>query len=166
MAERSESVPLRQSFIFDRNLEVQSMSNRGPNLERNILVFAVWAVLGFLGLGIFLEGMARDLWSLSALGIALIVAAFIAHIVINGIFNTGFTPGETALGIGAYGFLGLVFVLGVASDGMTIADFYSGLTLFGVLAAGFLAYLLTRHGLCNAFSQFHIKPASEREAAK
>lgn len=142
------------------------MSNRSPNLERNILVFAIWAVLGFLGLGIFLEGLARDLWLLSALGIALIVVAFGAHIIVNGIFGTGFSPGETALGIGAYGFLGLVFVLATVGDDMTTADFYSGLTLFGVLAAGFLAYLLTRHGLRNAFSQFHIKSASEREATK
>lgn len=142
------------------------MSDRGPNVERNILVFSVWAVLGFLGLGIFLEGMARDLWSLSALGIAVIVAAFVAHIVINGIFDTGFTRGEAALGIGAYGLLGLVFVTGAIGGEMTMADYYSGLTLFGVLAGGFLAYLLTRHGLKTAFSQFHIKTASPGEAAK
>lgn len=142
------------------------MSMKGSNLERSVLIFAVWAVLGFLGLGLFLEGLARDLWILSALGNALIVTAFIAHIIINGIFNTGFTSGETALGISAYGFLGLVFVLAVAGEGMTMADFYSGLLLFGTLAAGFLAYLLTRHGLRNAFSQFHIKPASERETTK
>lgn len=142
------------------------MSNKGPNVERSVLVFAVWAVLGFLGLGIFLEGMARNLWSLSALGIGLIFVGFVAHIVINGIFDTGFTPGETALGIGAYGFLGLVFVLGAAGGEMTMADFYSGLTLFGVLAAGFLIYLLTRHGLRTAFSRFHIKPASERDTTK
>jgi hypothetical protein len=142
------------------------MSTKGPNVERSILVFAVWAVLGFLGLGVFLEGMARDVWALSTLGIALIVTAFVAHIVINGVFDTGFTPGETALGIGAYGLLGLVFVLGAVEGEMTMADFHSGLTLFGVLAAGFLAYLLTRHGLRTAFSRFHIKPASDREAGK
>lgn len=142
------------------------MSPKGPIVERSILIFAIWAVLGFLGLGVFLEGLARDLWSLSALGVALIVAAFGAHIVVNGIFATGFTPGETALGIGAYGVLGLVFVAGAVGGEMTAADYYSGLTLFGVLAAGFLAYLLTRHGLRTAFSQFHIKPAPGREAAK
>lgn len=142
------------------------MSTKGPNVERSILVFAVWAVLGFLGLGVFLESMARDSWALSALGVALIVAAFVAHIVINGVFDTGFTPGETALGIGAYGLLGLVFVLGATEGGMTMANLYSGLTLFGVLAAGFLAYLLTRYGMRTAFSRFHIKPVSGREAAE
>jgi len=30
----------------------------------------------------------------------------------------------------------------------------------------FLAYLLTRHGMRTAFSQFHIKPAGVQEARK
>src|SRR6218665_4070148 len=131
------------------------MSQKGPNVERSILVFSVWAVLGFFGLGCFLEGMARDLFSLSALGVGVIIAAFVAHIVINVIFATCFTPGEAAFGIGAYGLLGLVFIVGAISGEMTMADYYSGLLLFGVLAAGFLAYMLTRHGMRTAFSQFH-----------
>ncbi len=75
----------------------------------------------------------------------------------NGIFETGFTPGETALGIGAYGLFGLLFVLGALQEGMTMADFYGGLTFFGALATGFLAYLFTRHGLRGAFSRFHVR---------
>ncbi|CAN7286246.1 hypothetical protein LJR030_002566 [Rhizobium sp. LjRoot30] len=142
------------------------MSQKGPNVERNILVFSVWAVLGFFGLGCFLEGLARDLFALSALGVGVIVTAFVAHIVINGIFATGFTPGEAALGIGAYGLLGLVFIVGAVGGEMTMTDYYSGLLLFGVLAAGFLSYLLTRHGMRTAFSQFHIKSATAQEARK
>lgn len=135
------------------------MAYRGPIVERSILIFADWAVLGFFGLGVFLEGMARDLWSVSAAGVAVIVLAFAVHIVVNAIFDTGFTPGETALGIGSYGLLGLVFISAALAGDMTTADYLSGLTLFGVLSAGFLAYLLTRHGLRGAFSRFHIKPA-------
>ncbi|OJU05944.1 MAG: hypothetical protein BGN83_01620 [Rhizobium sp. 63-7] len=142
------------------------MSQKGPNVERSILVFSVWAVLGFFGLGCFLEGLARDLFVLSALGVGVIIAAFVAHIVINGIFATGFTAGEAALGIGAYGLLGLGFIVGAIGGEMAMADYYSGLLLFGLLAAGFLAYLLTRHGMRTAFSQFHIKPAGVQEARK
>ena len=139
------------------------MPSESPIIERSIMVFADWAVLGFLGLGVFLEGMERDSWPLSAVGVAIIVCAFVTHIIVNGVFDTDFTSGETTLGIGAFGLLGLVFVVGAVSGGMTMADYYSGLTLFGVLAAGFLAYLFTRHGLRGAFSRFHIQPASERE---
>ena len=139
------------------------MTPADPLVDRSILIFAIWAVLGFLGLGVFLEGLRVDHWALSAAGIGLLVLAFAAHIVVNGIFDTGFTPGETALGIGTYGVLGLVFVISAAKGSMTMTDYYSGLTLFGVLAAGFLAYLFTRHGLRGAFSRFHIKPMDKRE---
>lgn len=139
------------------------MNPTGPHIERAVLIFAIWAVLGFLGLGVFLEGMKDDLWSLSSAGVLLIVVAFAAHIIVNGIFDTGFTQGEAALGIGAYGVLGLVFVVSAAGGVLTMADYYSGLTLFGVLAVGFLAYLFTRHGLRGAFSRFHIRPMDKQE---
>lgn len=142
------------------------MTSDTPIIGRSILIFAAWAVLGFLGLGIFLEGLDRDSVAVSAVGVAVVVAAFVAHIVVNGIFDTGFTTGETVLGIGAYGLLGLVFLAGALGGDMTMADYYSGLTLFGVLAAGFLAYLFTRHGLRGAFSRFHVKPAAGEGAGR
>ncbi|MBN9402286.1 MAG: hypothetical protein J0I30_05660 [Burkholderiales bacterium] len=142
------------------------MTSPVPIVERSILVFTVWAVFGFLGLGIFLEGLKQDSWLLSTAGVGVIVLAFVAHIIVNGVFGTGFSAGEAALGIGAYGLLGLVFVTGAVGGSLTMTNYYSGLTLFGVLAAGFLAYLFTRHGLRGAFSRFHIKPMTERESAR
>lgn len=144
------------------------MSDRpnSPNIDRGILIFSIWAVLGFLGLGIVLEGFKRDLWWVSTIGIAGIILAFIAHIIVNGIFDTGFSRGETALGIGSYGLLGLVFILATVEGGMSQADYYSGLTFFGLLALGFLAYLSTRHGLRGAFSRFHHKTTSGQTVAR
>lgn len=137
-----------------------------PSVDRAILVFAIWAVLGFFGLGVLLEGFRLDQWSVSAGGVFLIMLAFVAHIIVNGIFDTGFSPGETALGIGAYGLLGLVFIAGALGRRMSMADYYSGLTLFGLLAAGFLVYLFTRHGLRGAFSRFHVKTSGGHEGAQ
>lgn len=131
-----------------------------PSVDRGILVFAIWAVLGLLGLGVILEGFKLDVWAISAGGIATVMVAFIAHMIVNAIFDTGFTRGETALGIGTYGLFGLIFILGVASGTMSKPDYYSGLTFFGALAAGFLAYLATRHGLRGAFLRFHVKPVA------
>lgn len=135
------------------------MSDRAPNVDRSILVFTIWGGPGFLGLGVFVEGMARDVWAVSAAGVAVIVAAFGAHVVVNAIHRTGFTRGETALGIGVYGALGLVFIASALAGGMTRADYHAGLTLFGALAVGLLAYLVTRHGLRGAFSRFHLEAA-------
>lgn len=139
------------------------MNTSGSSIERSILIFAIWAVLGFLGLGVFLEGIKTDIWLVSASGVSIIVVAFVAHIIVNGVFNAGFSAGETSLGLGAYGLLGLVFVLSATGSTMTPTDYYSGLTLFGVLALGFLAYLFTRHGLRGAFSRFHVRPKDKRE---
>lgn len=135
------------------------MPDKTPTVDRAILVFAIWASLGFLGLGLFLEGMARDNWPVATAGVGAILLAFGAHMVVNAIFGTGFSRGEAALGIGTYGLLGLVFIGGALTGGMTTADYYAGLTLFGTLAAGFPVYLVTRHGLRGAFSQFHLRHA-------
>lgn len=131
------------------------MSGQTPNTDRGILVFAIWGSAGFFGLGLFLEGLARDAWPVAAAGVAMILAAFAAHVVVNAIHGTGFSRGETALGIAAYGLLGLVFIAGAVAGGMSAVDYYAGLTLFGSIAAAFLGYLVTRHGLRGAFSQFH-----------
>ncbi len=137
-----------------------------PNVDRGILVFCIWSVLGFLGLAIVLEGFRLDSWGLSATGVGTVLLAFGAHMVVNAVFATGFSRGETALGIGAYGLLGLIFVLGAASGVMSQSDYYAGLTFFGSLAAGFIAYLATRHGLRGAFSRFHVKTGAQHGAAE
>jgi len=127
--------------------------------DRAILVFAIWASLGALGLCLFLEGLSRDHWLLAAAGVLAVVAAFVAHMVVNAISGTGFTRGETVLGIGAYGVLGLVFVAGALTGGLSATDLRACLAFFAVIGGGMLAYLITRHGLRGAFSQFHARPA-------
>ncbi|MGV8988915.1 MAG: hypothetical protein ACOH2H_21915 [Cypionkella sp.] len=137
-----------------------------PKVERGILVFSVWAVLGFLGLGFLLEGFAQDSYLVSLVGTGLIAATFVGHIIINDLFAQGFTQGETALGLGAFGVLVLTFVLGWLSGQMSTTDFYSGLTLFGMLVLGFLSYLATRYGLRGAFSRFHFQPEAGKESRR
>ncbi len=132
------------------------------SIDRSILVFAIWAVLGFLGLGFVLEGFARDSIAAAAIGIGLVIAAFVAHIIVNGIWQQGFSDGEATLGIGAYGVLALVFILSWATGHVTASGYLAGIALFGLIAVGFIAYLATRHGVRGAFSQFHIhKPQSQ-----
>ena len=128
-------------------------------IERDLLVFADWAVLGLGGLCFLLEGFSRDAYLVSLVGIVAIVLGFSAHIVINAIFDTGFRPGEAALGIGSFGVIALAFIGGWATGGLSMSDYWSGLTLFAVLALGMPVYLSTRYGLRNAFSRFHIRPA-------
>jgi len=124
-------------------------------IERDLLVFSIWAMLGFGGLAFLLEGFSRDSYYLSLVGIASIIAGFISHMVVNAVFDCGFKPGEVALGISSFGVLALAFILGWLSGGLSMNDYWSGLTLFAVLAFGMLIYLSTRYGLRSAFSRFH-----------
>ena len=133
--------------------------SRSAMVERDLLVFSIWAILGFGGLAFLLEGFAQDSYLVSCAGIGAIVAGFIAHIVVNGIFDCGFRQGETALGMGVFGVIVLVFIAGWATGGLSVSDYWSGLTLFAVLAFGMPVYLSTRYGLRGAFSRFHLKPA-------
>lgn len=125
--------------------------------ERSVVVFANWAVFGFVGLGFITEGFARDNYLIGLIGIAGIVLGLVGHVVLNGVFNSSFTSGETALGLTLFGSVVLVFVLGWLFRGYSAQDFYIGLTLFALLVAGFVIYLATRFGLRGAFSQFHLR---------
>lgn len=137
-----------------------------PNVERGILVFSIWAVPGIAGLCLVLEGFSRDSYLISLFGIGLLIATFLAHIIVNAIFGQGFTPGETVLGIGSFGVLALVFLFGSVRGALSMSDFYAGITLFGSLAAGLLVYLSTRYGLRGAFSKFHAATAPVRERTR
>lgn len=137
------------------------------NIDRSILVFSIWGVFGFLGLGFLLEGFSRGAYLVSLIGTILILATFVGHVVVNVVFEEGFSSGETALGIGASGLLSLVFVIGWAEGGMLPANFYAGLTFFGALTVALITYLVTRYGLRGAFSHFHLRqPASITESER
>ena len=136
------------------------------HVDRGVLVFSIWAVLGFLGLGFVLEGFSRGAYGVSLLGTGLIVAGFVAHIIVNYVCGGGFTSGEAALGVGSFGILAFVFIIGWAGGDMPAANFYAGLTLFGVIIAGFITYLTLRYGLRGAFSRFHVKTASVSEVRR
>jgi hypothetical protein len=135
---------------------------RLARVERELLVFSIWTVLGFLGLAFLLEGLTRDSYPLALIGIALTVAGFVAHIIVNQLVGDGFRRGEAALGIAVFGVLALIFIAAWVGGELSMSDYISGLTLFGVLVVGLVAYLATRHGLRGAFSQFHFRPAQDR----
>ena len=124
--------------------------------ERGLMVFAIWAALGTLGLMLIVEGFARDGYALALAGTVGIIAALGGHVIVNAVFSIGFTPGETALGLTAFGLLVLTFVLSVLVGDVSTSDFYAGLTLFAALTSAFVIYLITRHGLRGAFSRFHV----------
>ena len=126
------------------------------SVERDLLVFAIWSVSGVAGLAFLIEGFANDSYYIALVGIAIVVAGFIAHMIVNAVLRTSFGAGETVLGIGVFGILALSFIAGWARGALSEQDYWSGLTFFAVIGTGLPIYLATRHGMRGAFSHFHI----------
>ncbi|MGC4023814.1 MAG: hypothetical protein QM744_00705 [Mesorhizobium sp.] len=129
------------------------------NVERTIIVFCIWASLGFLGAAGLVEGFSRDSLAISLIGLAGLLAAFVAHIILNAVFGQSFTRGEAALGIGAFGLFAFAFIASWFAGILSRADYFTGIAAFAAIGAGFLIYLAARYGTRGAFSQFHIPPA-------
>ena len=135
-------------------------------VERNLIVYANWAIFGIGGLCFVMEGLSRDVYLVSLIGVAAILAGIIGHLVINTVFRTAFTSGEAALGVGVFAIAALSFIGAWAVGDLSEQDYWSGLTLFGVLAAGLPVYLSTRYGFRGAFAQLGIKALDEKETRR
>lgn len=128
---------------------------KNETLDRHALVMTCWlaaalpaAILFDCGFG---GGGARYLLA----GFAVILAGFAAHVIVNAVYATGFSPRELGLGIVAYG-IGLVLFLSVS-----LVDAPFAALNFMPLSIGFIAvgavvvfYLITRYGARQAFDAF------------
>lgn len=134
-----------------------------PVMERSVLVFTTWAALGMVSLSLFLEGVELDNYWVELSGTLFLVLGFCAHMVINAIYRTGYTAGETALGLTSFAVIALLVVIGFITGQLDEHDFLACLTLFIVLLLGFLSYLITRYGLRGAYSAFHHRAGVEKK---
>ncbi len=71
-------------------------------LDRHALVIAIWAPLVLIAAAAFHYGFAAGGWPFISGGFAVLIAAFVGHVIINVILGTRFTPGEVALGLVIY----------------------------------------------------------------
>mgnify|MGYP006431592289 CR=1 FL=1 len=118
-------------------------------IERSVLVFSTWT----------------NRYGTAFAGILLVMAAFVTHVVINTLYRTGYTAGETALGLATFGVVALLMVVGFATGQLDERDFLTCLSLVGVLVVGFISYLATRYGLRGAYSTFHHNSKSAADAS-
>mgnify|MGYP001365210064 CR=1 FL=1 len=149
------------AFGFDACANKKARIMQNSSIERSLLVFAIWIAVGSLGILFIRHGFQTDSFIISLIGVACLIVAFVAHIILNAIYKSGFTRGETALGLTAYGFLALVFVVSSISGGLSRSDYHGGLALFAALVVGFVVYLVTRYGLRGSFSKFHVGKSEE-----
>ena len=127
------------------------------SLDRHALVTALWLGFAFLAVTLLKLGIEHaNLWALS-LGFASVLAGFIAHVLVNIVFRTLFTPREVALGL-------FVFAICLLWFGLAVI-FYPQhrISLFLPIALGFVALttvmiftMITWLGVRGAFDSFDI----------
>jgi hypothetical protein len=126
-------------------------------LDRHALVMALWLGFAFLAVTLMKLGIEYASWWALSLGFASVLAGFIAHVLVNVVFKTLFTPKEVALGLSVFAVCLLWFGLAVI--------FYPQhrLSLFLPIALGFVALtaaviftMITWLGVRGAFESFDI----------
>ena len=136
----------------------QEMTERElKSLDRHALVMALWLGFAFVAVILLKLGIEHvNLWALS-FGFAAVLIGFIAHVLINIVFKTLFTPKEVALGL-------FVFAICLLWFGLAVI-FYPQhrLSLFLPIALGFVALttaviftMITWLGVRGAFESFDI----------
>jgi len=144
--------------MIDREMIDREMTDRElKSLDRHALVTALWLGFAFLAVTLLKLGIEHaNLWALS-LGFASVLAGFIAHVLVNIVFRTLFTPREVALGL-------FVFAICLLWFGLAVI-FYPQhrISLFLPIALGFVALttvmiftMITWLGVHGAFDSFDI----------
>src|SRR5271167_2378960 len=82
-------------------------------LDRHALVMAVWLPPVLAAAAAFHYGFAAGGWPFIGAGFAVLIAAFVGHVVINVILGTRFTPREVAFGL-------LIYCAGLLAFGFAI----------------------------------------------
>ncbi len=126
-------------------------------LDRHALVLALWLSFGFMALVLFRMGFAHDRWMFVAAGYAMIILAFIAHVLVNVVLHAAFKPKEIVLGLVFYGTGLVVFALAtILSPTFRAAQFLPVSLGFITLFAAVVLYMITWLGVRGAFNSFNV----------
>lgn len=131
-------------------------------VERGIAVFSNWAVFGAAAIGFLMEGIARQTYALSLVGVTAAIAGFLGHLLVNAYFGETFSRGETGLGLATLSAIVVIFIIAWLVNSPAEVTVWTGLTLIATLIGVGAVYLATRFGVRNAFSHFHKRSATGR----
>ena len=125
-------------------------------VEKRLAVVGNWSVFASFGMGFVLSGFSGALWWAGLLGYALLVAGFVGHVIINRMFGTGFSAGEIAFGLVAFGISALSFIGSWLFDpSVGAVNLGIGLVGFGAMTACLLGYLLVTYGVRGSYTLIH-----------
>jgi len=131
--------------------------DRLQRLDRHALVMAVWLPAAFVAAALIHHGLGSGgAWWLAG-GFATVLVAFGAHVIVNAVLGTDFTPREVALGLFAFAMAALAVVLSVLlTPGFAARQFWVAALGLVALAAAVIFYMVIRYGPRAAFERFDI----------
>lgn len=125
-------------------------------VEKRLAVVSNWSLFASFGMCFVLSGFSGPSWGLGLLGYGLLVMGFVGHLIINHVFETGFSPGEVALGLVLFGLSALSFIASALfSAHFGPENLGLGLAGFGALAACLVFYLVVRYGMRGTWVLVH-----------
>lgn len=139
---------------------------RPAGSESLLAIMTSWALFAAFGVCFVLSGLAESDLVTGLIGFVAFLAGFGAHIIINRIFDVGFSGPQVALALGAFTAGVLCFIAGAIFDpDFTEADLIIGIAGFGALVTCFLAYVLIKYGIRGSYEMLHQLHSQERRAS-
>lgn len=135
------------------------MTPLGKNeaLDRHALVMACWLAAALPAAILFEYGFGRGGTPYILAGFAAILAGFVAHVIVNVVYGTGFSPRELGLGLVIYGLALVLFVVvSLVSASFALHNFLPLSIGFITTGAVVVFYLITRYGARHAFEAFDV----------
>lgn len=127
------------------------------SLDRHALVMALWLGFAFLAVTFLMLGIEQSNWWALSLGFAIMLAGFIAHVLVNVVFNTLFTPKEVALGLFVFAICLLWFGLAFIFYPQHRFNIFLPIALgFIALTAAVIFTMVTWLGVRGAFESFDV----------
>jgi hypothetical protein len=124
-------------------------------LDRHSLAMTIWLCCGFVAAACFSYGFGAGGVPFVACGFIVILAGFVAHIIVNAVHDAHFTSRELALGLVAYA--GALVGFGVAlliSDDFARHQFLPVSLGLITVPAVVLFYMIVHFGLRRTFESF------------
>lgn len=123
--------------------------------EHRLAVITSWGFFGSFAFCFVVSGFSGGNLAAGLGGFALFIVGFVAHVIINGIFETDFSAGEAALGfvvfvVGALSFIGS-WLFDPKFDAVNLVI---GLAGFSAIFASFIFYMFAKYGMRGSFTLF------------
>lgn len=133
--------------------------------EHRLAVMTAWAFFGAFGICLILSGFAEESAVAGLSGFALMIAGFVAHVIVNRIYHAGFSQPQVALGLGVFTVGALCYIVSVLFDpGFSEADVTMGLVGLTALAAAFVIYIIINYGVRGSYQMVYRLHDAERRS--